>query len=133
MRWAPRLVFLVCVIALGACDEGGSPRAPAQDGGGDSGSGLCPDPGNPRVHYTSFDANQCGSIVLDCTVDQNGFQNQCGCGCIDKGDPLCPPIDDPAITWFSRDPAGCPRGLPACPPDDTPFNFESCGCGCIAH
>jgi hypothetical protein len=72
----------------------------------------------------------CRAAELRCSEDQNGFDNACGCGCIDKGDPLCPVVINPDITWWSRDPARCPdSGLPACPLNELPFS-NSCGCGC---
>jgi hypothetical protein len=71
-------------------------------------------------------------MVLQCSMDQNGFQNTCGCGCIDKGDPICPAIDDPTITWKSHDPAQCMPGTPQCPLGEIGFN-NTCGCGCVQH
>src|SRR5262245_7889440 len=68
---------------------------------------FCPDPESPYVHYLSDDANECRGVILECTVDQNGFQNACGCGCLDKGHATCPAPSDPEIIWLGRDPETC--------------------------
>ena len=126
---------LLCVAVAGSFAAGcADDPAPSQQRPGDAGAeaaagDLCPDPANERVHYRDEDPNACRSIVLDCTTEQNGFDNACGCGCIDKGSPLCPPVEDPAITFISRDPAACGAKLPVCPTGDRPFN-TTCGCGC---
>lgn len=133
--------MLVLAALAAACDDESSPvdpvdAGPSDGGGGEGGGGtpFCLDPGLPCVHYESEDVNACGTIVLGCTIDQNGFQNQCGCGCIDKGDPRCncPILDDPAILWISMDPSQCDPTPPDCAPDDVGFS-NSCGCGCIQH
>ena len=131
-----RLLHSTTILALtsapfiSGCSNDDPAPAPAtpQDAGIEA-SDLCPDPSNSRVHYRDKDPNICRGITLDCTTEQNGFNNRCGCGCIDKGSPLCPPVEDPAITFISRDPAVCGDQLPNCPSGDTPFN-TTCGCGC---
>ncbi|NUP11422.1 MAG: hypothetical protein HOW73_35705 [Polyangiaceae bacterium] len=52
---------------------------------------VCPDPTDPAVHYISTDPDQCGmtdcGIDVDCIPcdgDQEYFENDCGCGCIDQ-------------------------------------------------
>ncbi len=126
------LCAALALLPCAACkdDEPKPPAAttPSRDAGTDPLQG-CPSAANERVHYRDHDPNACGAITLDCTTDQNGFDNACGCGCIDKGDPLCPPVDDPAITWVSSDPAKCEATPPNCPMGETPFS-TSCGCGC---
>jgi hypothetical protein len=67
--------------------------------------------------------------VLDCTFEQNGFDNACGCGCIDKGDASCPALDDGNIVWVSRNPAECAPEPPACGLNEIGFS-NACGCGC---
>src|SRR5690242_20548208 len=94
---------LVALLALGwGCssdtDDGTKSETDSGTGGAAGGGSICPDPNDPRVHYESADPNECQGVTLDCTTDQNGFQNQCGCGCIDKGDPMCPAPTDPEIT-----------------------------------
>jgi hypothetical protein len=127
-KWFGALV-LVAVASVG-CDSDPPHSAPeAKDAGAEAGDDFCPDPQNSRVHYRDKDVNVCHGITLDCTTDQNGFNNRCGCGCIDKGSLLCPPVNDPAITFISRDPAQCGDKLPYCPRGETPFN-DTCGCGC---
>ena len=132
-----KLLFwpLGLLLALTSACGNDSDSKPGSGGGGGFGgdaSDLCPDPKDPRVHYVSADPNECIGVTLDCTRDQNGFQNQCGCGCIDKGDPQCPAPTDPGITWVSHDPAQCPEaGSPSCPSGEISFN-NTCGCGCIA-
>jgi len=127
---------LMCAaLAVGGCaDDGGAHSTPgAPDAGSDVDTDdLCPDPDDPRVHYLSTDPNQCFGVKLECTTEQNGFQNGCGCGCIDKdeGDPLCPPVNDPSVDWVSHDPADCDPTPPSC--DLGQFGFSnSCGCGCM--
>jgi hypothetical protein len=126
-------LLLLALASPLACEGDPDARAEA-DAGADAGdpTDFCPDPEHPSVHYLSQDPAACTGVVLDCTIDQNGFQNACGCGCIDKGSPLCPAPDDPEITWISADPAECAPEPPACPPDETGFS-NSCGCGCIRH
>jgi hypothetical protein len=120
--------------ALAGCSGGDGDGA----GGGTGGSGgspvdddFCFDPDDPRVHYLHEDASQCAGVEVTCAEDQSGFDNACGCGCVDKGDPLCPPVGDPAVSWISHDPSEC-DAEPQCPLGDTPFS-NSCGCGCIQH
>jgi hypothetical protein len=136
MRWQGLTVVFVAARLSAACGEpeqrGTSP--PPADAGVETGlpqDSLCPDPEHPRVHYVNADPNVCRGVTLTCTDEQNGFDNPCGCGCIDKGAALCPVIRDPAVTWVSRDPAEC-AGPPPCPAGDTPFS-NTCGCGCITH
>ena len=138
-KWVKcRVALLAGLAAMGAgCD----PDPEAATVGNDAGSGdaaadatpweLCPDPEHPRVHYVRQDPNACADVELQCSSQQTGFDNQCGCGCLDPGDPLCPPVFDPNIRWISRDPEDCPESV-QCPPDDTPFD-NSCGCGCTTH
>jgi hypothetical protein len=125
------MVALV-VTAVGCSSEPGASET--GDAGVDAGdpTEFCPDPAHPSVHYLSEDPAACTGVVLDCTVDQNGFQNACGCGCIDKGSPLCPAPDDPEITWISTDPGDCAAEPPACPAGQIGFS-NACGCGCIDH
>ena len=136
--WSWLSVAVSAALLSSGCDDEAPGRTSSTGGvggsGGEGGGGeLCPDPADPRVHYVSEDVNECGTVTLECTEDQNGFQNQCGCGCIDKGDPLCPlSPDDPEIIWISMDPAECGSEPPECGPDETPFN-NSCGCGCVQH
>jgi hypothetical protein len=125
-------MFLV-LASIAACKADDPAPAPADasvspDGGTDPLQG-CPSADDARVHYRDHDPNACADLTLDCTTDQNGFDNACGCGCIDTGDPLCPPVDDPRITWVSRDPAKCEATPPLCPMGETPFT-GACGCGC---
>ncbi|AKV02704.1 hypothetical protein AKJ09_09367 [Labilithrix luteola] len=122
---------MVSLWGLAACSNSDSKSTSEGADAGPDASELCPNVDSDRVHYQDHDPNRCSDIVLDCTVDQNGFDNACGCGCIDKGDDLCPSFDDPAITWISRDPAQCPADPPQnCPKGQNPFS-TSCGCGCV--
>ena len=128
----------LCIAPLLACGGEDSPAITdagddmdAGDAAGFIASPYCPPADHPRVHYLSTDLAECGGLGLQCTIDQNGFDNTCGCGCIDKGDAICPDVFDPAITWVSIDPADC-DGPPDCPLGDTPFS-NSCGCGCTTH
>lgn len=117
-------------LVLSACldDSGpGSPDAGAHGWQQD----LCPPADHPEVHYVSMDPSACAERTLECTEDQTGFDNACGCGCVDKGDPICPDFFDPNVTWESHDPDEC-DGEPRCRLGDTPFS-NSCGCGCISY
>lgn len=135
----PVLAALLAALGPAGClsEEG----APAPEGGAGAGGAapaggepraydFCPRPDEPRVHYQSRDPNACAGVALACAADQNGFQNSCGCGCIDKGAALCPAPFDPAIAWQSTDPANCPPAPPACPLDQYGFS-DACGCGCM--
>jgi hypothetical protein len=141
MGWRGVLVITVA-LGLGACGNDVARDTNAKDGGvedvrledaGAEDAGfepeLCPDPSDPEVHYVSGDPNACRSVVLDCTFDQNGFDNACGCGCIDKGDAGCPTTDDGNIVWVSKNPAECPPEPPACALNEIGFS-NTCGCGC---
>jgi hypothetical protein len=133
MRW-PSLLLVGLAVGLAACaDDEDSPPGPEPGGaGGEGGSGPvhCLDPGDPAVHYESDDPNTCRTIVLGCEEGQFGFDNACGCGCVDKGALMCPAPDDPAITWVSEDPFACAPEPPDCPLGELGFS-NSCGCGCI--
>jgi hypothetical protein len=125
----PLIAVCVCLTSLLACGSDDEPDM--ADAGGQFEQSYCPPADHPRVHYVSADLAECQTVVLDCTLDQTGFDNTCGCGCIDKGDAICPEVFDPAVTWVSIDPAEC-DGPPQCALGDTPFS-NSCGCGCIRH
>lgn len=130
--WLSALALAWLLSACGGEDfvVGDSPRDGGR-GGESEQVEFCPDSSHPRVHYRERDPALCDDVTLDCTEEQNGFQNSCGCGCIDKaGDALCPIEDDSSITWLSRDPAECPEVPPACPLGQIGFT-NSCGCGCI--
>jgi hypothetical protein len=49
----------------------------------------CPDPNDPAVHYLETDPALCGltdcgeADCIPCSPEQEYFQNECGCGCID--------------------------------------------------
>jgi len=129
------LPVVVLALMLPACGGDDFVVADAPRNGGpdpqDEGPGHCPDPSHPRVHYREHDATLCLQIELDCSEEQNGFQNSCGCGCIDKeGAALCPIEDDSNVTWLSRNPEECSDIPPACPLGQIGFT-NSCGCGCI--
>jgi hypothetical protein len=129
-------IVVLLPLCAAACDEGDgqSPKAPASDAADEFGVPGCPSPDEPWVHYVSQDTGQCPPPEqLVCVLDtQFAFRNACGCGCMDKGDPQCPGIDDPDVRFFSRNPADCTGGLPACLSGETSFS-NSCGCGCIQH
>ena len=131
------VVAVIVALGLGACGNDVARDAHAEDGGAgdaraeDAGSEreLCPDPDDSEVHYVADDPNACRSIVLDCAFDQNGFDNACGCGCIDKGDAGCPALGDGNIVWVSKNPAECAPEPPACGLNEIGFS-NTCGCGC---
>jgi hypothetical protein len=131
-------VNVAAAVVLGGCgDDGGNGAhtdrdAGTQDSGTDSpldGPRFCPDPNDPSVHYLEVDPNRCQPDELSCTVDQFGFHNVCGCGCIDHGDPSCPDPQNPDVRYLSRDPAEC-SGTPACQLNELSFS-NTCGCGCL--
>jgi hypothetical protein len=126
-----RATLLFCLIVAAGC--GDDDVSGQEDAGADAApqETLCPPADHPRVHYLGMDASECVDVELDCTSEQTGFNNACGCGCVDKGDAICPDLFDPAIMWVSHDPAEC-DGPPPCQLGDTPFD-NSCGCGCITH
>lgn len=114
-----------------ASDDGSESKPVAADGGMGSDAGgltFCPENGAARVHYVSPDPSVCKMKKLDCTLDQYGFDNQCGCGCIDKGAVLCPVVFREGVTYISLDPSKCPTS-PVCDFGRYPFSNE-CGCGC---
>ncbi len=131
------MVAIIMALGLGACGNDAARDAQVKEGGlGDAGAEdatsereLCPSPDDPKVHYVAEDPNACRSVVLDCTFEQNGFDNACGCGCIDKGDASCPALDDGNIVWVSRNPAECAPEPPACGLNEIGFS-NACGCGC---
>lgn len=129
------MVAVIAVLGLGACDNETRPNPrelPGDAGNYDAAEDrqeFCPDPTNPAVHYSSDDPGACDSVTLECSVEQNGFDNACGCGCIDKGDASCPTIDDGNIVWVSRNPAECSPEPPRCGLNEIGFS-NSCGCGC---
>jgi hypothetical protein len=137
-RARPARTALAAALFFGlgapAClDEGGEPEggeAGGASGGEIASHDFCPSPDEPRVHYQSQDPNACLGVLLACDEGQNGFQNRCGCGCIDKGPALCPAPFDPAIFWHSTDPARCTPDPPACPLGQHGFSGV-CGCGCM--
>ena len=131
-----RSPIVLILVLLSACGGAGAEPAPvdppdAMNEQPAPDALYCPPREHPRVHYLSQEHNACVGMVLRCSIDQYGFDNQCGCGCIDKGDAICPMVFDDAIAWISIDPAEC-DGLPNCPLGDTPFD-NSCGCGCTTH
>jgi hypothetical protein len=111
----------------GAAGQAG--QAGAAGGAGTGGASFCPSESDPAVRYKSKDVQVCAASLLVCGDEQRGFQNACGCGCIDKGPATCPPVDEPTVHFISRDPTQCPTS-PPCALSQTPF-FNSCGCGCI--
>ena len=131
------VAVVACLTALSVgCEEDGgtAPPEPVGDAGAEGAveETLCPDAENAAVHFVSDNPNECSAIDLVCAEGQHGFNNSCGCGCIDEGGTGCPTPGDPAITWISQDPAECDAVPPECPLDDVGFS-NSCGCGCIAH
>lgn len=107
---------------------------------------VCPDSTDPRVHYISedpaaCDQTDCGGPETDCipcSVDQEYFSNECGCGCIDlPAQPVCPDPNDPGVHYISEDPAlcvetDCGEGVDCIPCEANQEYFDNeCGCGCI--
>lgn len=133
-RWLAVVVGVALAGSLAACADEQPVADPAGAGGGGAGGsiGSCLDPEDPAVHYQSDDHDTCREIVLTCEADQFGFDNACGCGCIDKGALMCPRPDDPEISWISQDPFTCDPEPPDCPLGQLGFS-NSCGCGCILH
>ncbi len=127
-------------LSLAACGDddsadvgaGGSTNGAAGDAGAagaDDGIYSCPDPNDTTVHYVTTNIDECPIESLMCAEEQYGFHNACGCGCIDKGNPMC--IFDPSTNLYliSGDPAECGDIMPDCPFGQRPFN-NTCGCGC---
>jgi hypothetical protein len=130
-----RMLRLSLPFLLVACGSAGEPGSDGDDGG-DPSSGTvltgCPRPEDPWVHYISQEPAACDSEAIVCTVDeQYGFNNACGCGCLDKGEAHCPQVDESNVRFYSHDPANCAEP-PVCLLGETPFNND-CGCGCINH
>lgn len=93
----------------------------------------CLDPNDPAVFYESDDPLACQGIALRCGEGQYGFDNACGCGCVDKGELSCPTAaDESHIRWVSRSAKSCGTEPPSCALGELPFS-NSCGCGCIQH
>lgn len=94
---------------------------------------YCLDPKDPAVHYESDDPVTCQGVALHCRQGQYGFDNACGCGCVDKGELSCPAIgDERHIRWVGRSAETCGAELPSCQLGELPFK-NGCGCGCIQH
>jgi hypothetical protein len=126
----PVVRVLILSLLLAACaDDLGPGSTDAATGGSEH--GLCPPADHPRIQYISEDPSDCADVTPECAEEQAGFNNACGCGCMEKGDAVCPDFFDPKITWVSHDPDEC-DGPPACPLGDTPFH-NTCGCGCITY
>jgi len=130
-------VVLVLLSLTPACDgSGASGKSSAPDGGDDAGStdagsGDCPDPRSPGVHYVSKDLSKCPAAQdFSCATEQNGFYNACGCGCIDKGTSTCTLDPDPRLHFVSHDPNECLANPPQCTVLQQVFD-NACGCGCI--
>lgn len=87
----------------------------------------CPDPADPRVTYTSMDPSFCAAATIFCENGE-GFNNDCGCGCIDDEDE-CPDPADPRVNYISQDPLFCAAATFFCESGEA-FSNE-CGCGCI--
>lgn len=133
MRLFHLALSIACVACSGADSDptaGRDAGADAADEDADAGPTYCPDPTNPSVHYVDVDPSHCIGVMLQCTTDQNGFQNACGCGCLDKGGSTCPDPDAPGVTWTSMDPTKCAPEPPSCPPGQYGFT-GACGCGCF--
>src|SRR5262245_8036623 len=94
------LFALVAVLAGFDAEEETAPVDPGSTGGaGGGGPSYCFDPSDPAVHYQSEDRAVCDAMVLECQAGQFGFDNACGCGCVDKDALQCPDPTDPEITW----------------------------------
>jgi hypothetical protein len=125
---------------LAACGDGSGGSGPGvadsggPDGGEDDGAAMiigCPDPADDTVHYQSMDPTQCPPEQLMCApMTQFGFNDACGCGCIDKGPLNCMLDPDPHVHLLSGDPAKCQSLMPKCNFNQMPFS-NSCGCGCL--
>jgi hypothetical protein len=133
-----RLGFVLglgAVILLVGCAREESPLPPdviPEVEKGADGVSYCLDPNDPAVHYQSDNASECAGLVLRCAEGQFGFDNSCGCGCIDKGELSCPAVEGAHIRWVSRDSADCGDLAPTCELGELAFS-NSCGCGCIQH
>jgi hypothetical protein len=93
--------------------------------------GICPDPDDPAVHYIFENPLQCLPILFGCEEGQQGFSDDCGCGCIDVApEPACPDPDDPSVHYVSTEVLHCAAILFGCEEGQQLFSDE-CGCGCI--
>lgn len=91
----------------------------------------CPDPDSSSVHYISQSPKECAVIDFGCKPGQQGFDSECGCGCMDtatscaaeneaqcKADPSC------QAGYSGLCDCSCPGG---------PKGYEPGGCsGCPA-
>jgi hypothetical protein len=127
--------LVVVAMASGCAKDDVSfdePEVGIEGQGDPGGASYCLDAKDPAVHYESDDPVQCKGVALRCAEGQYGFDNACGCGCIDKAALSCPAtLDDTHIRWVSRRAEDC-AGAPACELGELAFS-NSCGCGCIQH
>jgi hypothetical protein len=120
--------------SAGVPSAGGSAGVPGT--GGSAGTGPCPDPNDPKVHYVSYDPDECKLIDVDCFDNAEYFESDCGCGCIDlvQAPPGCPDPNDPTVHYIGNsyeDPSACEVIDFACGGGQVAFSNEYCGCGCL--
>ena len=122
----------------GAAGVAGAPTTPPGTGGSVTPPSNCPDPKSPSVHYVSHDPKTCAAADFICGDEQQQFDNECGCGCIDiisgcvaENEAQC--IADPACQPGYKGKCDCtcpgPKGLEGkncemCSPDC--FDFAAC-------
>jgi hypothetical protein len=120
----------------GPCDDPAAPGCEPQL--------ECPAETDPTVHYINHDPDLCEesdcgrqSDCAPCAENQEYFDDECGCGCIDLA-PVCPDPNDPTVHYLTDDPAQC--GLTDCGGPETDcvpcrvnqeYFQNDCGCGCI--
>lgn len=86
--------------------------------------------------YVGDSPEICADIDFTCDFEagEEGFHNDCGCGCI-EGDPSVQPIQCPAgedgYDYVSEDPEECAVIFFDCDSDQEHFFDEDCGCGCV--
>lgn len=135
------LVLVGCVTTSGGDGSGTGGEGGTESGGSGGEGASCPSTEDPAVHYLETDPALCGmsdcggSDCIPCRGDQEYFENECGCGCIDTA-PVCPSPEDPAVHYLQTDPALCGTsdcGGADCIPcrADQEYFENECGCGCI--
>ncbi|MCK6538365.1 MAG: hypothetical protein L6Q84_35785 [Polyangiaceae bacterium] len=62
---------------------------------------ACPDPNDPKVKYFAKDPTKCAALDFLCAPGQTGFNDSCGCGCIDgPSAPSCDHVGTGAEGWY---------------------------------
>jgi hypothetical protein len=82
----------------------------------------------PGRTYVGNSPEDCALIDFGCPDGQEGFEDECGCGCVTA--PMSDDCDVPGRRYVADSPDQCAVIRYACEAGETAFSDE-CGCGCI--